>query len=68
MITEAQKTRLQVLARDVGYRVQVSSSLIEVKDSHGGYTFDNNDVSYHAAITMLKQLKAAKQKERNNDQ
>lgn len=57
MISQAQKTRLEVLARDVGYRVRVSPSQIEVKDDHGGYTFENSDVSYNAAIAFLKQLK-----------
>lgn len=59
-ITEAEKTRLKILARDLGYQVKTAGTEIRVVASSGDTVFANDASGYVGAAAMLEQLKTAR--------
>jgi hypothetical protein len=56
MITDAQKQRLRILARDVGYTITTNVFQIRVEGEHA-YVLANNEEGYNTAIAALIRLK-----------
>ena len=60
MLSEQQKIRLQILARDIGCQVRVTATEIRVVARHEETVFGNDVSGYLKAAKMLEKLKSVR--------
>jgi len=60
MISQQERTKLKILARDIGYQVEITVGEIRVLASYGDTLFSNDAAGYFGAAVMLEKLKKAR--------
>jgi hypothetical protein len=67
MLDKVKLQKLRILAKDVGYTIEIEEGYLCVNDNHGGYQLPYDDNGYNMVIKMLTQLKQSSLKKENEE-